>query len=357
MVGLFVLGNNGGSLPVFRSLVILTVLMAVHAPTVGAQEWARKMFLTCNESLSHDFGVVAKGSKAVHDFEFQNIYEEDIHIAGVRSSCRCTEAFITTHTLKTWEKGAIRAVFNTKTRSHSNSATLTVIIDRPYYAEVQLSVRGYIRGDVLFTPGSVAFGDVEQGQSVEREISVSHSGRASWEIVDVRSANPHFEVELDSRQVNFGQVSYTMLVRLKPDAPAGYIHDQLTIVTNDSYNSSLELPVEGRVTSSLSVSPSPLFLGVLKPGEVARKQLFVRGNKPFKITDITCAGESFEFKVPDTAKKAHLVPVTFTAGSKPGTIDEKIEIKTDLGATTCCQASATVTAPTATVSDEGNGAG
>lgn len=338
----------------FRSLVILTVLVAVYTPTAGAQQWARKMFLTCNESLSHDFGVVAKGSKAVHDFEFQNIYEEEIHIAGVRSSCGCTEPYVTKHTLKTWEKGAIRTVFNTKTRSHANSATLTVIIDRPYHAEVQLSVRGYIRGDVLFTPGSVAFGDVEHGQAAEREIKVSHTGRADWEIVDVRSANPHFEVELDSPRRNFGQVSYTMLVRLKPDAPAGYMHDQLTIVTNDSYKSCLELPVEGRVTSPLSVSPSQLFLGVLKPGEVAKKQLFVRGNKAFRITDISCAGGDFEFKVPNTAKKAHLVPVTFTAGAQAGTIDERIEIKTDLGTTTSCRASATVTPPAAAVSDSGN---
>ncbi|MGM0486204.1 MAG: DUF1573 domain-containing protein [Planctomycetota bacterium] len=327
----------------FRLLVICTLLTAIHAPVASAQQWARKMFLSCNEKLSHDFGVIAKGSKAVHDFEFQNIFEEDVHVAGVRSSCGCAKPEITKHTLKTWEKGTIRAVFNTKTRSHANSATLTVIIDRPYHAEVQLSVRGYIRADVLFEPGSAAFGEVEQGQGAERIINVSHTGRSNWEIVDVRSANPHFEVELSDRQTNSGRVTYEMLVRLKKDAPAGYIHDQLTIVTNDSYKAALELPVQGRVTSPLSVSPSSLFLGVLKPGEVANKQLFVRGSKPFKITSIDCTGDSFEFTVPDTSKPAHLVPVTFTAGAESGSISEEIEIKTDLGATTRCTASATIT--------------
>lgn len=331
----------------FRLLVMLAVLTTVHAPVARAQQWARKMFLNCNEKLSHDFGVVAKDSKAVHDFEFQNIFEEDIHIAGIRSSCGCVKTQITKHTLKTWEKGTVRAVFNTKTRSGANSSTLTVIIDRPYPAEVQLSVRGYIRADVLFEPGSVAFGEVEEGQGAERKIKVSHTGGANWEIVDVRSANPHFEVALGDRRANFGRVTYEMLVRLKKDAPVGYIHDQLTIVTNDSYKAALELPVQGSVTSPLSVSPAALFLGALKPGEVTQKQLFVRGSKPFTITSIECTGGSFEFTVPEGAKPAHLVPVTFTAGTESGSISEKIEIKTDLGATTSCTASATITEPQA----------
>lgn len=327
----------------FRLFVLFALLTAVHAPVARAQEWARKMFLTCNDKMSHDFGVIAKGSKAVHDFEFQNIFEEEVHVAGIRSSCGCVQTQITKNTLKTWEKGAIRTIFNTKTRAHANSATLTVIIDRPYHAEVQLSIRGYIRADVLFEPGSVAFGNVEQGQGAERTIKVTHTGRSNWEIVDVRSANPYFEVELSDRQANFGRVTYEMLARLKKDAPVGYIHDQLTLVTNDSDKAALELPVQGRVTSPLSVSPASLFLGSLKPGEVAHKQLFVRGSKPFKITSIDCIGHSFEFTVPDTSKPAHLVPVTFTAGTEPGSISADIEIKTDLGATTRCTASATIT--------------
>lgn len=335
-----------------RTLVLSLMMVATSAPAASAQQWARRMFEKCDTQLSHDFGVVAKDADAVHDFVFQNIFEEDIHISGVRSSCGCTEPRITKNTLKTWEKSAVRAVFNTKAFTGSRSATLTLIIDRPYYAEVQLSVRGYIRSDVMFTPGSVAFGDVEFGQTAQRQIKISYVGRSSWDIVDVRSANSHFEVELNDRQNNFGRVTYVMTVRLKSDAPPGYLQDQLTIVTNDSYNRSLELPVEGRIVSPLSVSPASLFLGVLKPGEVvSRKQLFVRGTKPFKITSIDCAGSGFQFTIPETSKTTHLVPFTYTAGNEPGTVTQTIEIKTDLGATTSCVASARITAPQSAASN------
>ncbi len=329
----------------FRTLVFSIVLATVFTPTASAQQWARKMFLKCNDKMSHDFGVVAKGAKAVYDFEFQNIFEEEVHIAGVRSSCGCTEPHLTKRTLKTFEKGAVRAVFNTKSFIGSRSATLTVMIDRPFYAEVQLSVRGYIRADVLFTPGSVSFGDVSFGQPAERSVRISYSGRSSWKIVDVRSANPHFEVELKDRQSSFGRVTYTMTVRIKGDAPVGYLQDQLSIVTNESYNGSLELPVDGRVKSPLTVSPSSLFLGILKPGDVAKKRLFVVGSKPFKITGVECPGDCFQFTVPEGSKKQHFLPLAFTAPAKPGKVSHTIVIKTDMGATATCVASATVSPP------------
>ncbi len=296
------------------------------------------------KTTSHDFGTVAKGSKAEFDFELQNIFEEDIHIAGVRSSCGCTESRITKQTLKTWESASIHAVLNTRSYTGSRGATLTVIIDRPYYAEVQLTVRGYIRSDVLFTPGSVSFGDVEQGRVAEQTISVSYAGRSDWAITDVRSANPSFEVELTDGPRSSGRVAYSMLVRLKGDAPAGYLQDQLTIVTNDPYKGTVDLPVEGRVVAPLTVTPASLYLGVVRPGETVQKRLFVKGSKPFRIVSIECDGDCFKFQTTDQATAAHLVPVQFTAGGTPGKISQKIEIKTDLGpnAITTCMASATI---------------
>ena len=54
-------------------------------------------------------------------------------------------------TLKTYEKGAIIAHFNTDTFSGQRGATLTVTIDKPFYAQVQLHVSGFIRTDVIGT--------------------------------------------------------------------------------------------------------------------------------------------------------------------------------------------------------------
>jgi hypothetical protein len=312
----------------FRNVWAAVILTAVAASVAPGKEWAQKMFAV----TSHDFGTVARGAKSEFAFEIQNLYEEDVHIVDVRSSCGCTTPTITKSTLKTWEKGAIIATLNTKAFLGQRSSTLTVVIDKPYYAEVPLTIAGYIHSEVDFQPGSVSFGEVQQGKEARQEITVTYRGRSSWQIVDVRSANSNLEVELSDPTRTQSSVSYRMLVRLKPETPAGNILDTLNLVTNDQRLPTVALTVDGRVAAPLTISPASLFLGVLKPGQKVIKQLVVTGKQPFRVLDIQCGNPSFAFKVTDVEKKVHLIPVTFTAGDSSGEIEEPIVIQTDLAA-------------------------
>lgn len=323
-----------------RRLTIAALLVLLSVANVSAQEWAKKLFQT----HSHDFGTVARGSKTIYEFEIENIYEEEIHIASVRASCGCTIPSIKKDTLKTWEKGAIVAEFNTRAFLGQRSATVTVTIDKPYYAEVQLNVKGYIRSDVVFNPGTVNFGEVDNGSPAEKRVELTYAGRESWKILDVRSANPNLEVELNEKARGSGRVTYEMLVRLNGDASEGYLEDQLTIVTDDARLKNISLPIEGRVVAPLTVSPGSLFLGVLEPGQKVTKQLVVKGKTPFKVLAVRCSDNCFEFKTNTEAKSLHLIPVTFTASDSPGKLVQTIEIETDLpkSAIASCTATATI---------------
>ncbi len=319
----------------FRSLVIAAIVLATCAGDLFAKEWAQKMF----KITKHDFGHVARGAKTEFAFELTNLYEEEVHISDVRSSCGCTTPSITKNSLKTWEKGAIVAAFNTASFTGQRGATITVTIDRPFVAEVQLNVSGYIHGDVDFQPGSIAFGDLEQGLGATREVMVTRHGVQNWNISDVRSANQNLEVELGNAIRQYDRVSYKMIVRLKPDAPAGTIQDTLTLVTDDGRLPTVPVTVEGKVVSPLTVSPASLFVGVLEPGQTVKKQLVVRAKKPFKILSIKADGGEFEFQPSSEAKLIHLVPVIFKAGEK-GEFEHSIQIETDLlaGNTVACHA-------------------
>jgi hypothetical protein len=315
-----------GGVFMIRHLVTALLLLATAAPLVNAKEWAQKMF----KATRHDFGHVAHGSKASFSFEVTNPYEEDVHIADVRTSCGCTTPTITKNTLKSWEKGAILATLNTQSFSGQRSATITVVIDKPYYAEVQLLVTVNIHSDVEFTPGAVSFGNVDQGTSAEKEVMVTYYGRNTWQVRDVQSANQNLEVELGDPIRQPDRVSYRMVVRLKDSTPPGYLSDSLTLVTNDSRLPSVAVAIEGQVVSPLTVSPASLFVGVLKPGQTVTKQLVVRAKKPFKITSIDGDSDALSFKTPAESKPVHLVPVTFTAGKEAGEFEQRIEIATDL---------------------------
>jgi len=322
-----------------RNLILSAVLTLCAVQFAGAQEWANKMF----KVQSHNFGSVARGSKTEFKFELTNIYVEDVHVLSVRASCGCTTPIILKDTIKTHETGAILARFNTGTFTGQKSATVTVTFDKPFPAEVQLRVQGNIRDDVVIEPGSVDFGSYDQGEDLTRSISIHHHNNSNWKITDVRSAHKHVRVKLQKLPGVAGS-KFNMQVTLAGSTPPGYIQDQLTLVTNDPVNPTLTIPMEGRVVSALTVSPSLLSLGVLKPEETVKGRLVVRAKKPFRINGIQCQDDCFQFeKAPSEAKKIHLIPVVFTATKEPGKISQRIEISTDLGAA-FCNATATVVA-------------
>jgi hypothetical protein len=312
---------------VLRNVLAFSICCMLAGPSAIAQDWAAKMFQT----TSHDFGTVARGTKAQFRFQVKNIYEEDAHITSVRSSCGCTTPQVTKPDLKTFETGEIVADFNTRDFLGHKSATLTVHFDRPFTAEVQLQVAGFIQGDIVLQPGALDLGTIDLGKSAEQRLKVTYTGRENWKIVDVKTADPHFEVEITELARRPGNITYDLLVRLTKDAPVGYVKDQLILVTNDSRVAELSVDMQGRVISDITISPSHLFLGVVQPGQRVTQTLVVRGKKPFKIIDVDCPDKSFEIEPPKEARSVHLIPVVFTAGNGLGRVAQKISLQTDQG--------------------------
>ncbi|MFT5527633.1 MAG: hypothetical protein ACI9HK_005617 [Pirellulaceae bacterium] len=325
---------------------MLTRLLIVAFLTFGltsqlvAQEWATKMF----KITKHDFGTVARGSTATFEFSYENIYEEEFHISAVRSSCGCTTPKIKNSSLKTWEKGAIIADFNTQVFLGYKSATITVVIDKPFAAEVQLEVVGNIRGDIAINPGLVDFGAARQGSRVERAVNISHVGSDGWQIVDVRAESGIYEVELEEKLRRKGKTEYEMRVRLKASAPAGYLQDQLTIVTNDVDNKTISIPIGGIIQSPITIDPGSLTMGVVPVNHSVTKYLIVRAKMPFRITKVSCDDGCFDVQPSPESKTLHRVPVVFTADDKPRRIVQSIMFETDLaeGASAKCLATVTV---------------
>lgn len=320
------------------ALSVVATLLVFSAEARG-QEWARKMF----DTTKHEFGVVAKDSKTTFDFAFTNKYVEDVHVASVRASCGCTTPIIVDGDVKTWETGVIRAQFNTDRFTGQRGATITVTFDRPYFAEVQLRVDGYIRSDLVFEPGEVEFGTIDQGAAATKQIEVVSFGKANWSIKDVRSVSDYLSVQILDEQRRSGRVSYKLGVTLKDDAPAGYLQNQLTIVSNDGNLTNVPILVTGRVQPSLTVSPQSLYLGDLQPGEVSTKNVVVKSKAPCCIAGVDCDNPNVKCQF-DPQKEAilHVIPVTLTAPDSAGKLAEKLVIRTVKGVEASADLSATI---------------
>jgi hypothetical protein len=304
--------------------LVITAQAMLACPIVTAQDWAAKMF----NKLEHDFGDVAKGAMTEYRFQIRNIYLEDMRISSVRASCGCTSPSVTRKLLKSGEISELVAKFDTDRFEGQHGATLTVRFAPPFPAEVRVKVKGYVRRDVVIHPGRIEFGSVDSEESVEKRVHVYYAGRESWQLVDVRSGNENFEVELIPQARGGGRVNYELAFRLKKGTPPGYVNDRLTLVTNDGNRKYIPLYVEGNVIAPLTVSPVSLQLGVVQPGESVTRQIVVRGKTPFSITNVGCSSddECFRFQTSGETRAVHLIPVTFTANDKTGKFVERIHI-------------------------------
>ncbi|MFK7736399.1 MAG: DUF1573 domain-containing protein [Pirellulaceae bacterium] len=295
-------------------------------PAAHAQEWVKSMFSV----TKHDFGNVPRGAKSEFRFVLENKYEEDVHIADVRTSCKCTIPKCEDRTLKTYEKGEITCEFNTSAFVGPRSAVVTVVFDKPFYGEMQLMVAGNIRSDIVTEPGQIQFGEVPKGEERSTSVQITYAGDTNWEIKDVQSENQDLSVRLNRLPTSPGRVGYEMEVMLKPSAKPGNFNNEIVIVTNDSKFNLVTVPVRGSVMPPV-VMPESIELGTIRNTGPLAKRMFIKGKEPFEIVKIECADPRFSFKSPEGARPAHIIPFEFDASKgKPGAFKTKVIVQTSI---------------------------
>ncbi len=299
-------------------------------------DWPRQMFT----EFEHDFGTVAKNEFAEKRFAIKNVFNEDIRIQQVKTSCACTDVSVTQKVLKKGETAELVAVFNTKNFVGQKQATVTVVFAPPYTGEVQLTVKGNIRGDVMFAPGNIDFGSVTQeaiaNNTTAKRVQITKFNNSNWRIVDVKSTFPHVGVTLSQPTRMGNQVRYDMDVRVKDSAPAGFVQSRLIIV-GEEFGRRSEIPINfsAKVASALQISPEILTISSSEKGEVIEKKVIIKADKPFKISDVKCVNNAFAVTAdPDTSKKVHFVNVAYTVEDNPGRYEYDLEFITDLNSET-----------------------
>ncbi len=325
----------------FSLISTILVLLSSVFPSMFplyAETWGESLFA----EKSHDFGSVALGSDTVYRFAMTNGYEEDIRVLGVHSSCGCTMPGITKKTLHSRETGAIVARFNT-TGQHTRdkSATLSVDLETTVRGQtlretVLLSVSGYIRPDVILTPGIAEFGSIRQGQSVTKTVRLEYAGGGGWALTKIDRSNPFIQAKAEEIKRTANEVLYQITVTIKKDAPVGYVKDVLRCTTNETMSSGRKseviIPIQGMVRAPVQARPAPLMVGILEPGESVAKNIVVRSDVPFRIENVSARDKRFRFSYSQEESAIQLVSVTFSADQTlaPQHFRDEIRVQTNL---------------------------
>ena len=337
----FLAMRNRSLFSLFLCFVVFAgAIIASKSWGIARESWGTALFST----QRHDFGSVALGADAEFRFELTNSHNQAIQLQSVRSSCNCVSARLSTTVLRPGETGAVIAKLNTTGQHLRNkSAVLTVQLTLPTdnspggvrrVDTVQLFVSGFIRPDVMLTPGSIEFGAVGKGTTAERTLLLEYTGRPGWALTRVERTLPFIYARAEEIRRDRGSVAYRITAVLRDDAPAGYIRDALRFTTNEMQPGrpvpiEIVLPIQGVVTAAMQVKPSPLSMGILAPGESVMKNIVIRSEVPFRITRIVSSDARFRFSFSERSGSVQMVSVMYSAGSRFQDVADEIRISTD----------------------------
>jgi Protein of unknown function (DUF1573) len=317
--------------PVFWALRGSLLLVTLGPGSVRAGAWTDGLFT----EKQHDFGMVPRGVKVKHDFLMVNRLAEPITILNLRPSCGCTSGRASTSQVGPGQSAVIEAEMDTRNFVGPKSTILyvTVTTASGREGEARLGVSSLILSDIVMNPGAVDFGAVSRGQSPQRVLTIDRINAPGWKFVRMVSASRAINAQLAETARTPSSVSYALTVSLKPDAPMGFMRDEIRLISNDAEAPSIPLMVTALIRGDLTAAPSVVSLGQIHSAAGAQGRFVVRSSRPFTIRAIEGAGDGFSTSPPDAMRQAtHVVTVAYKPeeGATRGDIRRVFRVHTDL---------------------------
>ena len=289
--------------------------------------WSQQLLQ--NVETNHDFGSVPTSSLQEHTFKFINTTDSTLNLISARTSCGCTRPTVLTAVVGPGETAKIHTRFDTMKFRGEKAATVTVGVNRitshAEYGELQFSVKGKIRKDVVLNPGKISFDNVPAETASQQTVEMKYAGNPLWKILRIESTNPNIEAEAQEIKREGGRITYQLIVKLKDTQPAGAFADELYVITNDKKVNKMPLNVVGRVKPDLEAAP--IRLGTVRQGSKITKRFVIRGQSPFEIREVRTDNPKISFTLPTGRKALHLLTYTLDT-SAAGDIDSKITVAT-----------------------------
>lgn len=308
-----------------RFSLVLGAGLYLAAP-VWAGSWADGMFA----ELSKDFGSVPRGPTVSHLFHLTNNTGSPVHIAAVRVSCGCVSASALDTNLAPGQSTAIQAYMDTRRFYGAKAVTIYVSFDQPRWEEVRLWVQANSRDDLLLTPQTFALGQAKRGSQPSASVNVTFTGSSQWQITEVERESNYILIAVKELRRDAAEVSYQVTAAVRADAPVGKWYSDIWLKTNHPSLPKVRVPLTVEIQSALSISPTTVNLGQIKPGSEEERKIIVRGIKPFRITKVE--GTDDQLAVRDStvdSKAIHVLTVTLRPKA-PGELDRKLRVWTDL---------------------------
>jgi hypothetical protein len=279
-----------------------------------------------------DFGVAPRGPVLVHYFRFTNNTNQTLSLGQPRVSCGCTSASVSKNTVAPGETAAVIAHMDTRRFQYAGvtkAVTVYVPFIGPTQEEVSLKVQAICRDDLMMSPDTLAFGNVNKGKGAKVSTKVTFTSDPNWEVKECKSTGGYVGVQNKLVSRSGSTVTYEVTAILDKDCPAGNWTADINLKTNNPAVANLRIPVTVNVTAPVAASPEAVQFGNLALGNSTQTQVTLQSGTPFKILAVKGADDQLGVKVESNeAKPVHVI--TFSASPKlQGGFARNVEITTD----------------------------
>lgn len=309
-----------------RFLFAAILGMVLPASGFASDAWGYGLF----NHLEHDFGAVQRGGKVSHDFILTNNADRDVHIKSLLVSCGCTQAVAAIETIPVGSSTTIHAVMDTTGFEGPKSVTITVVLNKPHKADVQLRLACISQITFLNLPPELDLGVTPKGTPIEKSFPIESNSNGDLKVMSVEFDNPHLKVVVDEKERSIANVRYELKATLSESAPAGILQDRIRLKTNDPISPTLYIPVRATVRSQVAITPDVLRLGTLVTGQKVTKNIIIKASEPFSLKRVDNTGGIFSVRSSPLRKTTQLVVLELEVPEDQSKITDHLEFVTDL---------------------------
>lgn len=191
----------------------------------------------------YDFGNVGQGKNVEHNFVLTNTGGDLLKILNVRATCGCTAAKPETSELKPGESTAIKVVFNSTGRMGPQQKYVYLTTNEQGSSDIMLKISGNVTEainteeavstpKIFFPEIKYDFGKVKEGSVVSHSFKIANKGKATLEILDVKTSCGCTAAIVSSKKIDPGKEG-TLKVDLDTKSRSGQLSRTITVVSND----------------------------------------------------------------------------------------------------------------------------
>jgi len=208
----------------------------------------------------------------------------------------------------------IEVTVHTAGRHGVLAKTVTVSSDDPVNPAFKLNISGTVEVAVGFDPERLSMGDVMTGDTIVQQVKLVGSKAKEVKVVEMVSSDPN----LISGKMVKGAKEPTLEVTIKPGDVARRFGGLLTVKTNLESPKEVQLRVDGRATSDISVDQDRVHFFFDENGKSTRDVVVfvstIKGTK-FKVTGIEDPQNMVQAKI-DKVGDRYQVTMTMAEGKQ-----------------------------------------